>query len=45
MDAVFILENSRPVFSEIGSAKHRMETNIMNFFQDYLQEIEDSGVF
>ncbi|XP_026083507.1 uncharacterized protein LOC113059315 isoform X1 [Carassius auratus] len=42
VDAVFILENSRPVFSEIGSAKHRMETNIMNFFQDYLQEIEDS---
>jgi len=34
--AVFILENSCPVFSEIGSVKHRMETNIINVFQDYL---------
>ncbi|XP_076580269.1 NLR family CARD domain-containing protein 3-like [Chaetodon auriga] len=44
VDAAFLLERSRPVFSEIGSAEHQMEVNIMNFLQDYLQEIEDSGV-
>uniref|UniRef100_A0A667ZG06 HECT domain-containing protein n=1 Tax=Myripristis murdjan TaxID=586833 RepID=A0A667ZG06_9TELE len=44
VDAAFLLERSRPVFSEIGSAKHQMEVNIMNFLQDYLQEIEDSGI-
>ncbi|XP_041864788.1 G2/M phase-specific E3 ubiquitin-protein ligase-like [Melanotaenia boesemani] len=41
-DATFLLERSRPVFSEIGSAKHQKEVKIMNFLQDYLQEIEDS---
>ncbi|CAL8242069.1 unnamed protein product [Merluccius merluccius] len=41
-DAAFLLESSRPVFSEIGSAKHQKEVNIMNFLQDYLQETEDS---
>uniref|UniRef100_A0A3P8T319 HECT domain-containing protein n=1 Tax=Amphiprion percula TaxID=161767 RepID=A0A3P8T319_AMPPE len=34
----------RPVFSEIGSANHQKEVNIINFLQDYLQEIEDSGI-
>ncbi|XP_051794334.1 uncharacterized protein LOC110972585 isoform X2 [Acanthochromis polyacanthus] len=41
-DAAFLLENTRPVYSEIGSAKHQKEVHIMNFLQDYLQEIEDS---
>lgn len=45
VDAAFLLERSRPFFSEIGSAKHQMEVNTMNFLQDYLQEIEDSGMF
>lgn len=44
-DAAFLLENTCPVYSEIGSAKHQKEVNIMNFLQDYLQEIEDSGMF
>ncbi|XP_073319588.1 G2/M phase-specific E3 ubiquitin-protein ligase-like [Pagrus major] len=42
-DAAFVLESSCPVYSETGSAKHQKEVNIMNFLQDYLQEIEDSG--
>uniref|UniRef100_A0A1A7YVL2 HECT domain-containing protein n=1 Tax=Iconisemion striatum TaxID=60296 RepID=A0A1A7YVL2_9TELE len=42
VDATFLLEKSRPVFSETGSAKHQKEVKIMNFLQDYLQEIEDS---
>lgn len=42
VDATFLPERSRPVFSEIGSAKHQKEVKIMNFLQDYLQEIEDS---
>ncbi|XP_063757666.1 uncharacterized protein LOC134876585 [Eleginops maclovinus] len=41
-DAAFLLERSRPVFSEMGTAKHQKEVMIMNFFQDYLQELEDS---
>ena len=52
-DVAFLLERSRPVLSEIGSAKHQMEVNIIiiiiiiiiNFLQDYLQEIENSGMF
>lgn len=44
-DAAFVLESSCPVYSETGSAKHQKEVNIMNFLQDYLQEIEDSGMF
>ncbi|XP_075888901.1 uncharacterized protein LOC142892574 [Nelusetta ayraudi] len=35
-DAAFLLENTCPVYSDTGSAKHQ------NFLQDYLQEIEDS---
>lgn len=45
VDATFLLESSRPVYSEIGSAKHQKEVHIMNFLQDYLQEIDDSGMF
>nr|XP_057922723.1 G2/M phase-specific E3 ubiquitin-protein ligase-like [Doryrhamphus excisus] len=41
-DAGFLLERCRPVFSEIGSTKHQKEVKIINFLQDYLQEIEDS---
>uniref|UniRef100_A0A3Q1EPA1 HECT domain-containing protein n=1 Tax=Acanthochromis polyacanthus TaxID=80966 RepID=A0A3Q1EPA1_9TELE len=40
----FLFKNTRPVYSEIGSAKHQKEVHIMNFLQDYLQEIEDSGI-
>lgn len=42
VDAAFLLERSRPVYSEIGSTKHQMEVNIMNFLQDNLQETQDS---
>ncbi|XP_057182422.1 uncharacterized protein LOC130549219 [Triplophysa rosa] len=41
VDAAFILENSHPVFSEKGSVKYSKEINVMNFLQDFLQEIED----
>ncbi|KAL7395895.1 hypothetical protein ABVT39_025013 [Epinephelus coioides] len=41
-DAAFLLESSRPVYSEIGFAKHQKEVNIMNLLQDFLQDIEDS---
>ncbi|XP_057204612.1 uncharacterized protein LOC130563200 isoform X2 [Triplophysa rosa] len=43
VDAAFILENSHPVFSEKGSVKYSKEINVMNFLQDFLQEIEDCG--
>ncbi|XP_049459420.1 uncharacterized protein LOC125905490 isoform X2 [Epinephelus fuscoguttatus] len=37
-DAAFLLESSCPVYSEIGSAKHQKELNIMSLLQDFLQE-------
>uniref|UniRef100_A0A673N3L5 HECT domain-containing protein n=1 Tax=Sinocyclocheilus rhinocerous TaxID=307959 RepID=A0A673N3L5_9TELE len=43
VDAAFILENCHPVFSDKGSAKYTKEVNVMNFFQDFLQEVEDCG--
>ncbi|XP_076836651.1 uncharacterized protein LOC143482236 isoform X2 [Brachyhypopomus gauderio] len=41
VDAAFILEKCHPDFSEKGSLKYSKEINIMNLFQDFLQEIED----
>ncbi|XP_058240303.1 uncharacterized protein LOC131349010 [Hemibagrus wyckioides] len=41
VDAAFVLEKCQPDFSEKGSVKYNKEINIMNFFQDFLQEIED----
>uniref|UniRef100_A0A671RC39 Uncharacterized protein n=1 Tax=Sinocyclocheilus anshuiensis TaxID=1608454 RepID=A0A671RC39_9TELE len=35
--------NCHPVFSDKGSAKYTKEVNVMNFFQDFLQEVEDCG--
>uniref|UniRef100_A0A672K884 HECT domain-containing protein n=1 Tax=Sinocyclocheilus grahami TaxID=75366 RepID=A0A672K884_SINGR len=43
VDAAFILENCHPVFSDKGSVKYTKEVNVMNFFQDFLQEVEDCG--
>ncbi|KTF76423.1 hypothetical protein cypCar_00039358, partial [Cyprinus carpio] len=31
------------VFSDKGSVKYTKEVNVMNFFQDFLQEVEDCG--
>ncbi|XP_070845779.1 uncharacterized protein [Chaetodon trifascialis] len=41
VDATFILEKRQPDFSERGSVKYSREVNIMNLFQDFLQETED----
>ncbi|XP_056591476.1 uncharacterized protein LOC130410683 [Triplophysa dalaica] len=41
VDAGFILENCHPVFSDKGSVKYTKEVNVMNFLQDFLQEVED----
>uniref|UniRef100_A0A672KXG5 HECT domain-containing protein n=1 Tax=Sinocyclocheilus grahami TaxID=75366 RepID=A0A672KXG5_SINGR len=32
-----------PVLSDKGSVKYTKEVNVMNFFQDFLQEVEDCG--
>lgn len=45
MDAAFVLESCQPGFSEKGSVKYSREVDIMNFFQDFLQNIEDCGMF
>ncbi|KAF4114045.1 hypothetical protein G5714_004268 [Onychostoma macrolepis] len=45
VDAGFILENCHPVFSDKGSVKYTKEVNVMNFFQDFLQEVEDRGMY
>lgn len=45
VDACFILENCHPVFSDKGSVKYTKEVNVMNFFQDFLQEVEDRGMY
>ncbi|KAM4565317.1 uncharacterized protein V3H82_014338 [Fundulus diaphanus] len=41
VDAAFVLERCQPRFSEMGSVRYSREVNIMNFFQDFLQNIED----
>lgn len=45
VDAAFLMESIRPVYSDISSTQRQKEVDIMNFLQDFLQEIEDSGVF
>ncbi|KAM4594064.1 uncharacterized protein V3H82_025842 isoform 2-T2 [Fundulus diaphanus] len=45
VDAAFVLERCQPRFSEMGSVRYSREVNIMNFFQDFLQNIEDRGMF
>ncbi|XP_051802261.1 uncharacterized protein LOC110964566 isoform X1 [Acanthochromis polyacanthus] len=39
-DADFIMMNCQPHFSEKGTSKERNERKMMNFLQDFLQEIE-----
>ncbi|MED6295333.1 hypothetical protein CHARACLAT_030684, partial [Characodon lateralis] len=41
VDAAVVLERCKPVFSEKGSVKYSREINIVNFFQDFLQDVED----
>ncbi|XP_033473333.2 G2/M phase-specific E3 ubiquitin-protein ligase-like isoform X2 [Epinephelus lanceolatus] len=42
-DANFIMMNCQSQFSEKGTSKERTERKIINFLQDFLQEIEMSG--
>uniref|UniRef100_A0A672GLR6 HECT domain-containing protein n=1 Tax=Salarias fasciatus TaxID=181472 RepID=A0A672GLR6_SALFA len=42
-DADFIMMNCKPTYSEKGTSKERMERKIINFLQDFLEEIEISG--
>uniref|UniRef100_G3PMI2 HECT domain-containing protein n=1 Tax=Gasterosteus aculeatus aculeatus TaxID=481459 RepID=G3PMI2_GASAC len=41
-DADFIIMNCQPNFSEKGTSKGRTERKIINFLQDFLQEVEMS---
>ncbi|KAF1384032.1 hypothetical protein PFLUV_G00138020 [Perca fluviatilis] len=41
-DADFIMMNCQPNFSEKGTSKGRTERKIINFLQDFLQEVEMS---
>ncbi|XP_048878488.1 uncharacterized protein zgc:112970 isoform X2 [Brienomyrus brachyistius] len=41
VNSTFIMENCKTLFSEKGSVRYSNEICIMNFFQDYLQDIED----
>uniref|UniRef100_A0A3P9B423 Uncharacterized LOC106674644 n=1 Tax=Maylandia zebra TaxID=106582 RepID=A0A3P9B423_9CICH len=42
-DADFIMMSCQPHFSEKGTSRERTERKIINFLQDFLQEIEVSG--
>ncbi|XP_041834217.1 G2/M phase-specific E3 ubiquitin-protein ligase-like [Melanotaenia boesemani] len=39
-DADFMMMNCKPQFSEKGTSKERTERKIINFLQDYLQELD-----
>ncbi|XP_077352964.1 G2/M phase-specific E3 ubiquitin-protein ligase-like isoform X1 [Festucalex cinctus] len=43
-DADFIMMNCQPRFSEKGTSKETTERKIINFLQDFLQELEMSGI-
>ncbi|RXN13127.1 G2 M phase-specific E3 ubiquitin- ligase-like isoform X1 [Labeo rohita] len=44
-DADFIMQNILPKMSEKGSVRETYETAIINFLQDFLQEIESCGMY
>ncbi|KAJ8364817.1 hypothetical protein SKAU_G00136480 [Synaphobranchus kaupii] len=41
VDSHYIISSLAPVMSETGSVKQRTETQILDFFQDFLLELED----
>ncbi|XP_066554863.1 G2/M phase-specific E3 ubiquitin-protein ligase-like [Amia ocellicauda] len=41
-DADFIMTNCVPHLSEKGTIKHTLEMDVLNYFQDFLQEAEDT---
>ncbi|MEQ2227513.1 hypothetical protein ILYODFUR_038335, partial [Ilyodon furcidens] len=45
VDADFILQALSPQFSEKGSVRHRKEVKIINFLQDFLQNLEGQGSY
>nr|XP_055023955.1 uncharacterized protein LOC129414078 isoform X2 [Misgurnus anguillicaudatus] len=40
-DANFLMASCKPDFSEKGTSRHNLEQSILNYFQDFLQELED----
>lgn len=42
-DAEFLMGCMFPIFSEPGSLKRQKESKIVNFLQDFIQNIEDEG--
>uniref|UniRef100_A0A3Q2U7C3 Uncharacterized protein n=1 Tax=Fundulus heteroclitus TaxID=8078 RepID=A0A3Q2U7C3_FUNHE len=45
VDADFILQALSPQFSDKGSVRHQKEVNIINFLQDFLQNLEDQDSY
>lgn len=44
-DANFIMASCQPSYSDEGTSKRTLEQDIINHFQDYLQELEDDGKY
>ncbi|XP_073679691.1 G2/M phase-specific E3 ubiquitin-protein ligase-like [Garra rufa] len=40
-DANFLMASCKPDLSEKGTSRHNLEQSILNYFQDFLQELED----
>lgn len=43
MDADFLVKSLSPVFSEKGTMRRQRESKVVNFLQDYVQDIDDDG--
>lgn len=43
MDADFLMKSLSPSFSETGTMRRARESKVVNFLQDYLQDMEDEG--
>uniref|UniRef100_A0A8C9XKL2 HECT domain-containing protein n=1 Tax=Sander lucioperca TaxID=283035 RepID=A0A8C9XKL2_SANLU len=45
VDADFLVKSLSPVFSEKGTMRHQRECRVVNFLQDFIQDMEDEGKF
>lgn len=43
MDADFLVKSVSPVFSENGTVRRQRELRVVNFLQDFVQDMEDEG--
>ncbi|XP_072558768.1 G2/M phase-specific E3 ubiquitin-protein ligase-like isoform X2 [Paramormyrops kingsleyae] len=41
MDSDFLVKSLSPVFSEKGTMRHQRESKVVNFLQDFIQDLED----